>query len=282
MYKNIQEVETKFSAILKHLDKNELLIQLSWQREAFSRSFFKEYQGFSTNEFLSSNLLILRIMKEPFFKGRKKIKEAEIEAIVEGFKKLIENKEMYLLLMNGLAEASQWYDKMKIFGNERYFSILKTFEDNDIMVESKAEEKIKEYLPILESRINVKQTNSVSYSPEEFIKNFYVTLNQFYCCLLRNEIFEEVFGLFKKYKDISLTPNKLMDFVNSYLMNQEKLTHTSVSEFIQRANKHFGIDEKKIREFLLFYENRSNNFPLFILINGRVYISHRTAFLIYI
>ena len=215
------------------------------KRSRFLGSFFKEYQGFSTNEFLSSNLLILRIMREPFFKGRKKIKEVEVEAIVKGFKKLIENKEMYLLLMNGLADASKWYDKLKIFCNERYFSIFKTFEDNDILLESKADEKIREYLPILESRINVKQTNSVSYSPEEFVKNFYVTINQFYCCLMRNEIFEEVFGMLKKYKDSSLTPNKLMDFVNSYLMNQEKLTHTSVSEFLQRAHKYFGMDEKK-------------------------------------
>ena len=75
------------------------------KEKRFTPSFFKEYQGFSTNEFLSSNLLILRIMREPFFKGRKKIKEVEVEAIVKGFKKLIENKEMYLLLMNGLADA---------------------------------------------------------------------------------------------------------------------------------------------------------------------------------
>ena len=91
-----------------------------------------------------------------------------------------------------------------------------------------------------------------------------------------------MFGLLKRYAEIGLTPGKLMDFVNSYLMNEDLLTHTSVSEFNERAGKHFGVQGKKTKDTLLFCERSQNSFPLFPLINGRVYISHRTAYLVYV
>lgn len=283
LYANDQAIESAFSIILKnYLDKYKLLIKLCWQRESFSRSFFQKYQAFDTNEFLSSNLLILRTMKEARFKGKKTINDAEIEIIVSAFKRIIESKESRLLLMHGLAEAFQLYDKIRVLYNEHYFSILSTYEDNDIMEQSKAKEKIKEYLPSLLSIISEKKQTRSSKSPEEFVKKFYAVINQFYCCFMRNEIYDEVFGLLRKYKEININPQKLMTLVNSYPMNEGSLYHTSLSEFIARAKKFLEIDVRKIRELLIFSESNTQTFPIFLAVNGRVYISHRTTFLIFI
>jgi hypothetical protein len=65
-------------------------------------------------------------------------------------------------------------------------------------------------------------------------------------------------------------------------MNVDSTTHTSVSEFLKKSEKHLGMSQKRTRDLLLFYEKDHDKFPLFPLINGRVYISHRTTYLIYI
>lgn len=281
---NFKEVESALSSLLKNrVEKNRILKELAWQREKFSRDFFSKYQGFDLSGFLSLNLLIFRTMKEPYFNAKKDINYSiEAKELVDAFKTFIQTKSQYLLFEQGLFEAIRADDKIHVIPNEHYFSILNTYEDNDIWAQSKTEERIKEYKPIFDSIIRNQPLGSVSYTPEEFVDHFYIVISQLYCSLLRNEIYDEVFGLIKKCVEIALTPSKLMDFVNSYRMNENSLAHTSVSEFISRAKKHFGTEEKKTRELLMFYENSTGNFPMFILINGRVYISHRTAFLVYI
>ena len=270
--------------ILKNnFEKNKLLYHLVLQREEFSRGFFSGYQPFDLNGFLSYNLLIFRVTKEPYFNARKAINyDLETQRIVKGLKIIIQNKMAFLLFKQGLSEAIKENGKTKIIPNELYFSVLRTYEDNDIWEKTKAEEKMKEYRPIFESIISNQPSNPVAYSPEDFVKQFYSVINQFYCCFLRNEVYDEVFSLLKKYVEIDLTPGKLMDLVNSYPMIENKLGHTSLHEFISRAKTRLGVEEKKTREILLSYETSPNSFPLFPLINGRVYISHRTAFLIYI
>ena len=282
--RNCKEIETLLSTLLQRgFEKNKLLIALIWKREEFSRNFFSIYQPFDLHKFLSLNLLILRVTREPYFNAKMKVNYgAETSEIVETFKSIIKMKSEFLFFKEGLAEAFRPYDKISFLPNERYVPILNTFEDNDILIQSHGEEKLKEYQQILNSIIKERQPTTVKYSPETFIENFYTTINQFYCSLLRNEVYNEVFGLLKKYAEIDFTPDKLMDLVNSYQMTENKITHTSVHEFINRAKTHLGIDERRIREFLLSYDNNPNSFPLFPLVNGRVYISHRTAFLIYI
>lgn len=283
LWVNDFEIESKFSAILRtNLDKSSLLIKLNWQRELFSRGFFKQYQGIDTNEFLSSNLLILRTMKEPYFKGKKDINELEITAIVDAFKRIIEAKESRLLLVNGMGEALELYDKIKVLYNENYFPILRTYEDNDILEKSKANEKIKENLPTLLSIMREKPRAEDGYSPKAFIKKHYSVINQFYCCFLRNGVFDEVFGLLDKHKQLNVPPQKIMMLVNSYPYEEGKLYHTALSEFIVRAKHYLAIDEQQIKQNLIFSERNTQNFPIFLLVNGRIYISHRSTFLIYV
>jgi hypothetical protein len=73
-----------------------------------------------------------------------------------------------------------------------------------------------------------------------------------------------------------------MNLVNSYPMNQEALYHTSLPEFIVRATKYLRIHRKKVKELLVFSGKNTQIFPMFLEVNGRVYISHRASFMIFI
>ncbi|MCW4009147.1 MAG: NERD domain-containing protein [Candidatus Bathyarchaeota archaeon] len=282
LYKNELAVEERINEIIrKAFNKNKLIIELCWERERFARKFFEEYQALEANAFLSSNLLILRIITDDSFSGRKTVEPYEIKALIDGFKAIIESKEIRFLLMQGFAEPMPLGNKIHSLYNEKYFPILYTYAIYDILEEAEAKEKIKEYLPLLNlAKAKAKKTQ---YSPELFIHKFYPTIHQFYCCFFtRNELYTEVFGLLKHFAKEKLTPYNLMALVNSYLMNHNSLYHTSSSEFIKRAKKYFRMDAKKIRNSLIFSERNTKIFPFFVEINGRVYISHRATFLVFI
>jgi hypothetical protein len=75
-----------------------------------------------------------------------------------------------------MAEPIQCGKKIGIIPNENYFSILSTYEDNDIMEQSKAEGKLKEYQPIYHDIIQRKKFKPVSYTPGQFVEQFYSLL----------------------------------------------------------------------------------------------------------
>jgi len=282
--KNIEETDQAvFSEFKKRVSKNKMLAELAWQRESFSRNFFTQYQGLDLNAFMSFNLLIFRIMKEPYFDARKNVDyNSVVKEAVRAYKTYVQIKSEYLLFREGYAEAIESKPKILIIPTEKYFHILNTYQDNDILEESKANERAKEYLPIYEDIVKNRPFSPISYTPEQFIEQFYFVINQLYSGLLRNEIYDEVFGLLEKYSEINLTPGGLMDFVNSFPINANALYHDSVNSFLRKASRHFGITEPQARKALMFYEHNCGIFPLFVLLNGRVYISHRTAFLLYI
>jgi hypothetical protein len=281
---NMIEIDQQIIAHLKkRVSKSKMLLELAWQRELFSRNFFSKYQTLNLPGFASYSLLIIRIMREPNFISETSVSySSEVLDLIKAYQFYIQSKSKFLLLREGFAEPIKKGDKTEVVPNEKYFPILNTYEDNDIMEQSKAEEKQKEYQLIYESFIQTHQLKPVSYTPEQFINQIYSLINQLYSGLLRNEVYGEVFGLLKKYSDIGLTPGKLMDFVNSFQPNTDKLTHVSVHDFIIKASKHLSITERQAKEYLMFYDFNSGIFPLFVMVNGRVYISHRTSFLLYV
>jgi hypothetical protein len=281
LFQNEKAIESQVYQIMRNrLDKTDLLLKLLWVREAYCRSFWEKYQTFDTNKFLSSNLLISRITKDNSFTGKYRGTKKDVEKLADGFKKIIESKENRLLLIHGLGEPFELHEKIRILFNERYFPILKTYEDNDIWQSHKANKKIDEYSKLLDSEVKNSQKEE-NYSPKRFIEEFYPTIHQFYCCFLRNEIFKEVFGSLNNYK-ADLNPRTLLNFVNSYPFIEGALFHTSLSEFITRAKKYFGFTQKRIKEVLLFNRENTSPLPIFLEINGRVYISHKTTLFFYI
>lgn len=282
LQKNLEEVEDALIGLIKNrVDKNKLLDGLTWEREKFSRRFFQTYKGFDMTKFLTLNLLIFKLMKEPF-QGSRSPDDEEVKEIIKAFSKYVNMKNNYLLFKNGFAEALKTDDKIRTIPNERYFPIIRAYEDNLIMIESRGMEKLKHFKRVFDLVFKGGHKGYLSFTPSEYIEHLYQTINQFYSALLRNEVYDEVFGLLKKYGEISLTPGKLMDFVNSYQFYLGTLSVTSADEFVIRATKHFSMNASDVKRFLLFSEKEHSNFPMFVSIDNTVCISHRTAFLIYI
>ena len=281
---NMDEVEDALVNLTKkRVDKNKLLYELVWEREKFSRDFFEAYKGFDITKFLTLNFLIFGLMKEPF-QGNRIPSDEEVEDIIKAFSKYIVMKNDYLLFKNGLAEALKPNGKIRIIVNERYFPIIKSYENNLIMIKlsARARETARQFKKTFDLIFKKEPRSYLKFTPKEYVEHFYPTINQFYCALLRNEVYDEVFGLLKKYHEISITPGKLMDFVNSYQLFPGTLSFTTIEEFIFRAKKHFGMKDDHIKRSLVFSENNTSNFPMFVTIDDTVCISHRTAFLIYI
>ncbi len=280
LFQNETTIESQVYQIMRdRLDKTDLLLKLLWVREAYCRSFWERYQSFDTNKFLSSNLLIYRIIDDKSFTGKYKGTKKDVEELVNGFKKIIESKENCLLLLHGLGEPFE-LNKINILFNERYFPILKAYEDNDIWQSHKANKKIDEYSNLLDSAIK-NSHKAEHYSPKQFIEEFYPTIHQFYCCFLRNEIYKEVFGSLSNY-ETDLNPRALLIFINSYPLIEGALFHTPLSEFIKRAKKYFGFTQKRIKDVLLFNRENTKPLPIFLEINGQVYISHKMSLFFYI
>jgi len=282
LQKNLEEVEDVLIGLIKNrVDKNKLLDGLTWEREKFSRGFFQTYKGFDMTKFLTLNLLMFKLMKESF-QGSRSPDDEEVKDIIKAFSKYVSMKNNFLLFKNGFAEALKDGTKIRTIPNERYFPIIRSYEDNLIMIESIATEKLKHFKRLFDLIFKGGPRGYLSFTPNEYVEHFYQTINQFYCALLRNELYDEVFGLLKKYNEISLTPGKLMDFTNSYQLYPGTLSFTSVDEFAIRAKKHFNMKDDDIKQLLLFSEKNTSIFPMFISIDDTVYISHRTAYLIYI
>ncbi|OGH05746.1 MAG: hypothetical protein A2W22_02350 [Candidatus Levybacteria bacterium RBG_16_35_11] len=280
--KNLHEVENALIDLMKkNIDKNRLLVKLIWERERFARDFFEAYKEFDTTRFLTLNLLIFKLMRITF-DGNRIPSNEEVEEIIDAFSEYIQMKNHFLLYKNELAEALKVDDKIRIIQNERYFPILSSYEDNLIMSKMRIGETVEKYKKVFDFLTKSQPARPVSYTPIEFVEHFYSMILQFYCTLLRNETFDEVFGLLSSYKELSITPGKLMDFVNSYQLYPEVETVTSLEEFVCNAEKHFNMKKEDVEQILVFNEKNTCIFPIFISINDTVHISHRTSFLIYI
>jgi hypothetical protein len=83
--RNMEELDQQILSHLKQrVSKNRILVELAWQRECFSRNLFSQYQTLDLSAFLSYNLLIFRIMKEPPFNSKLTVKQSsEVEELVK-------------------------------------------------------------------------------------------------------------------------------------------------------------------------------------------------------
>lgn len=279
---NLIEVEQAVFKIAKsRLSKTKLLEKLAWKREEFSRMFFENYQEFDIIKFLSFNLLIFRLVKEDFT-GKLIPSDQEVNDLINAYNNFLHMNHELLLFKNGLAEATKTGTKIRTMPNEKYFSIEKSYEINDILAKSKASGKLKEYKLLFDLIYKSAPQIKVRYTPEKFIHRIFSGVNQFYSSLLRNEFFDEVFGLLLEFKKIDVPPGKLMDLVNSFPLFDGTLTFIPKVHFINQTKKIFQIDNETVSSKVIFSEANFSIFPLFILSGDAVCISHRTSFLIYI
>jgi len=283
-----------FLEYLKQFKKKQLIAHILWEREKYSRGYFDNYQAFEISRFVSYSYLIKRLMVEPF-DGYREANTQNTPEIISKFSKYLGLLTEHIYLKNGFAEmvAKQPFDPgsltlekklsdFKITYTEDYLPLIRTFANNEIYSKEEGERKIEEYRKELE-RIRQSENASakIKYTPEEMIRNFYPTLNQLYCGLLKNVVYATTFD-FSNYNGIVTDPARIMELANGFLPVRDMITATSSVEFRRGLRRVFKEKMHEAAGVLLFSETNVKTFPLFVLLDDHVFISHRTAFLIYL
>lgn len=87
---------------------------------------------------------------------------------------------------------------------------------------------------------------------------------------------------FSNFEGIVEEPAQIMDVANGFMMVQDHATIAPLHEFRVGLRHIFKGKALAAEPILLFSENNTTTFPLFVLLQGSVFISHRTAFIIYL
>lgn len=181
--------------------------------------------------------------------------------------------------------VDQLLNNLRIVENEKYSTVRKTFATHDIFTDKEAEDRIQQYRNESDSIIEDQQ-QSKTFTPEQFVSTNYGILNSIYVGLLRNQVHSETFDL-RSYAEIFDDPGRLMEFVNTFAFQGGDTQTISPTEvFILRAQTFFKISREKVKKILLFDEDNSSIFPLFVRLKNQtlgdvVIISHRFSYFVY-
>lgn len=221
---------------LQNFDSDRLTLHVLWQREKFARSYFDTYQGFHLTTFMSFNALIRRLMTEKTIAGGILADEANTTKLVSQFTKYIEIEDYYISVKNGFYSLSfpedfdlktasevEMTKNLKLFPNETYLPVIKTFENNDILREKEAERKIQENKGLAEALRSqvLEDGRKRHYTSDQVIEEWYSVLNQLYCGLQRNFMFKKTFDL---GSFVHFAPDRLMEFVNQFPLVEGRFT----------------------------------------------------------
>jgi len=289
-------INDMFTRYFLKFSKKGLIAHVVWARERFARSFFDEYQGFEIPRFLALNLLIKRLMlsSEQSYKNEIEANDTLVDEMIKLFSKFILVYNDHLLLRNGFFNmiyktpytfenltAQQLFSNFTLVPNESYKPLLLTIENNNILTKTKCEAKINEHKKEFEEISSLKTDDSKKeQTPEEFIETLYPTINQFYCCLLKNSFYARVFD-FKNSGFTLLSPKQLMNFVNGFQRVKGYQTATKRKDFLKGIKLHCDCTEQELERYFIFDENNKHIFPLFVEIDDYVFISHATSFFIH-
>lgn len=282
-----------FLGYMKRFKKMRLVAHIVWEREKYSRSYFGDYQGFDLSKFLSYSYLTKILMAERF-DGEWDANQLNTASLIGQFSNYLHLRTEGIYLKEGFAElvakasfqeeSLTVQDKLsnfKVYFNEDYIPLLRTFANNEIYADQEAELKEAEYREQWE-RIkgnSNQQATKVNYSPQEMIKNSYTLLHSLQCGLQKNEIYATTFD-FSNYEGLIIEPFKIVELANSHPLIDNIITCTPLYNFKEDLKRVFGDKASQVESILLFSESNTETFPLFVLFGDKVFISHRTAYLV--
>lgn len=284
-----------FLRYVKQFKKTRLIAHIIWERERFARDFFDNYQPFGMSRFLAYNFLIKHLMMGKF-DGTIEANESNTVELVKTFDKYLERLADHIYLKEGFGElvADMPFDpssltiqeklsRFRITYTEDFLPLSRTYANNQIYSEEEGKKIVEGYRPEWErikEKVEGKQGKKIAYNPRVFIHNSYPILNALYCGLIKNEIYAETFD-FKNYEGLVEEPSQIMDVANGFLLVAEYATVTPLHEYRKALKRVFKGKAISAEPILLLSEKNTATFPLFILLEGNVFISHRTAFLIF-
>jgi len=280
---------------LQDFDMERLALHVLWQREKFARNFLDTYQAFNLKKFMAFNALVRRIMTQKNPKGGIVADEANTIQLVDAFTEYVGIVDHIILLENGFnslsvpegfdLKATSWTEiirNTRLFVNETYMPVLETFENNDILRDKEAERKIQEQRTLAEALRDqvLLSGRKIHRTSAQVIEDWYSVLNQLYCGLRRNRMFEKTFDL---SSFTGFSPDRIMDFVNQFPLIEGSFTCARADDFLKRLQLSFpGRRPNLLKRKFLFSKDNTRIFPLFVRLGYSVYISHRTSFIVYL
>lgn len=296
--KKVEHVKKLWERYIVTLDKQSLLAHVTWQRESSCREFFEKYSLLKISKLLSDTLLIKRTMQvKGFQENSTKIdNENKAQKLTDMYEKTLRVEEDHILIASCLAimlylkkfdlnnlSGNELLSDFLILQNEKFLNLMKSYENYNILTEEEGERKIEQWKSEFEELMK-KEIQPHEYTKEEFVSRFYDLITTLYVGLLRNRIFLEAFDL-RPYSELLHDPAVLIKFVNTFATGKGGISGCNTAEFLIRAKKFFKRDIPFLRKILLFDDENSNIFPLFVRVKNKqfdyVLISHRFTALIY-
>lgn len=280
---------------MRQFKKTRLIAHIVWEREKYSRSYFDNYpEPLNLGMFVSFSYLIKSLMNEDF-DGNIEANESNTTALVRTFSKYLGLLEDHIYLSEGFAEmvATERFDfsaltmadkrrKFILVYNEDYVPLLRTFANNQIYTEDEGRRKVEEYRQVWETlKGEIEEKKKVKYTARELIRNCYPILNALYCGLLKNVFYASTFD-FSNYRGVVHDPARIMEIANRFPLVEGIATVTPLHVFRALLKQYFGSQALAAEPILLFSKTNTTTFPLFVLLDGQVFVSNRTAFIIYV
>lgn len=283
---------------IRKYDKYSILAHFTWIREKICRKFIQSYSTLDLGEIFSTALFLKRVMKIEQYDNAVILRDEEkAEKLSKIYKDVVKIETDDNLLKNELSSivAKKEYDLSIISGkesfenfyflhNEDYVKLMKSYENYNLLDPQEAEQKIEEYREEAE-KLMKENSKKVEHTTEQFIKKNYDMICTLYIGLIRNRIFKEAFDL-TTYEKLLENPRQLMTLVNQYRAAEGGISGGPTNEFLMKARKILPLSIGKIKEMLIFEEENSEIFPLFIrTIKSEidyVLISHRFSFIVFV
>jgi hypothetical protein len=293
--KRLAYLDQLFMRYMKKFNKELLIAHIAWEREKFSRAFFDQYQPFDMAKFVSYSFLIRRLMAENGFSGTMQATEKTTKQLIETFTEYLGHRVGHIYLEDGLgvlmARAPFEPEKLTpeymlsnfvLIYTERFLPIHETFANNEIYDDAAGKRKFEEYAKEREELIKNPPSQRGKYSPEELIRQSYPILSTLYCGLLKNEIYAAQTFAFSNYQKASIIPSKLMEVTNAFTMYTDRPTVIDGALFRVALDKVFDGNLAEIEKTLVFSESNQQTFPLFVELNDRILVPHRTAYIVFL
>ncbi len=263
---------------LKKIHRDSLICHILDDRDTLSWDVFQKPGITDIDRLFSDTLFIKRAYEDGNKNGKIKIiDKSESKIIIDLFNdtKKVETDYYLVESENAVIISKKDFDIESITNEqalnefifsetEDYEKLIKNLEKNNIVSRKMAEKLQKENAEEFKKIVNEKRS-TVSQNVDEFIERNYDTIVSYYIVFLRNEIYSKTFDL-REFKKLTDDPRKLMELVKKFEIKNYTLNGPDYTEFMKFAIEVFGKSEDELVKMLIYDENNSALFPLFVRI----------------
>lgn len=283
--KQIDWFNKGFYDVLRTFNKKRLLVWLLGEREKVATNFFVEKPAIQLNDFIAINVLIKRVMKDGNNSGEKQANEENTKQLVDLFSSFVSVAERYHIINEGFGYYSNEKEfdiknldfktlmsNFKIFYNNEWKNVVKTFGSNLVMPESEGEKYFEKYKEEYE-KVKINPPKPQHFSDKQTVSALFPLFQSLIVSFTKNNLFAQTFDI-DYLKKANLSPTKLLDLVKTFKHQSGLMNLCSEGEFKTLIKKIFvGFREQIIYKNLVFSQENQDIFPLFVKIEGDIITS---------